>query len=101
MYDLVRAPVRPGRRVRRGTRVRDHPGDRRGRRATTTPTSSWSCAPWPRCGSPIRALESGRTRWLVLSGMLWAWLRDEDGRGAVGRPGDRRRVVVGRPSRPL
>ena len=38
-------------------------------RATTTRTSCSCCARWPPCGSPLRALDTGRTRWLVLSGV--------------------------------
>ena len=44
----------------------------------------------------VRALEDGRTRWLILSGhRRRARVRDEDGRGAAGRPGDRRRRTCG------
>ena len=49
----------------------------------------------------VRALEDGRTRWLVLSGVARrARLRDEDGRGADGRARRSRRVAVGRAARP-
>ena len=50
----------------------------------------------------VRALEDGRTRWLVLAGAcVGLGLRDEDGRGAPRGAGDRRRVPLGGAARLL
>ena len=43
----------------------------------------------------------GNTRWLLAAGaFVGPRVRDEDGRGAAGRPGDRRGVVLGRAEGP-
>ena len=61
--------VRPGGRRRRRPGLRARPRSRSPSRGTTTPTSCSSCAAWRRCGALCARCETGRTRWLVLSGV--------------------------------
>ena len=101
VYDLVRRPLRPHGRVRRpGSCSRSRRSASRSR-ATTTRTRCSCSASSPRCGARVRALEDGRTRWLVLAGVaVGLGFETKMAAALLVVPGDRGRVPVGRAARP-
>ena len=93
-------PLRPRRRVRRRAGARAH-ADQRRDRAAQQPGRAAGAVLVAALWCVVRALEDGRTRWLVLAGVAVGLGFEAKMAAALhGRARHRRRVPVGRAARP-